>query len=182
MVFFFLIPSDSAAAWKFSRAAHDRLRDLAFPRLNLLSWYILMVGGCLTVFAAIFGGVDTGWTFYTVLQQHVLEFLGAGDCWVGIFITGFSSISDRAELHRDDSHHVGAPGHDVVSPAAVHLVALRRQPDHGSGHAGGSGDAFCRWARERLLHIGIFDPKAGRRSQCCSSIYSGSTPTRPSTS
>jgi len=36
-----------------------------FPRINLLSWYILMVGGSLTVFAAIFGGIDTGWTFYT---------------------------------------------------------------------------------------------------------------------
>ena len=40
-------------------------RDLAFPILNLLSWYIYMIGGSIALWILIFGGVDTGWTFYT---------------------------------------------------------------------------------------------------------------------
>src|SRR5215213_3081187 len=65
MVFFFLIPSIPATLGNFLVPIMIGARDLAFPRLNLLSWYIFMVGGAMTVFAAIFGGIDTGWTFYT---------------------------------------------------------------------------------------------------------------------
>src|SRR5271165_1735954 len=91
MVFFFLIPSIPATLGNFLVPLMIGARDLAFPRLNLLSWYILMVGGCMTVFAAIFGGVDTGWTFYTPYSSTY------SNSWVlvtavGIFITGFSSI------------------------------------------------------------------------------------------
>src|SRR5262249_52557630 len=91
MVFFFLIPSIPATLGNFLVPLMVGARDLAFPRLNLASWYIYMVGGCLTVFAAIFGGVDTGWTFYTPYSSTY------SNTWVtvtavGIFITGFSSI------------------------------------------------------------------------------------------
>src|SRR3977135_1139366 len=65
MVFFFLIPSIPATLGNFLVPLMIGARDLAFPRLNLASWYIFIVGGCFTVFAAIFGGIDTGWTFYT---------------------------------------------------------------------------------------------------------------------
>jgi cytochrome c oxidase subunit 1 len=66
-------------------------RDLAFPRLNLLSWYIFMLGGLFTLVVVVAGGVDTGWTFYTPYSStyantHVI--LTA----LGVFITGFSSI------------------------------------------------------------------------------------------
>src|SRR6185503_9840163 len=66
-------------------------KDLAFPRINLLSWYIYVLGGIFTIVAAVTGGVDTGWTFYapystSASNSHVIL---AG---VGIFITGFSSI------------------------------------------------------------------------------------------
>src|SRR5438309_8653499 len=91
MVFFFLIPSIPATLGNFLVPLMIGARDLAFPRLNLLSWYILMVGGCFTVFAAIFGGVDTGWTFYTPYSStysNTWVFVTA----VGIFITGYSSI------------------------------------------------------------------------------------------
>jgi cytochrome c oxidase subunit 1 len=48
-------------------------KDLAFPRLNLASWYVFIIGGIFTLAAMIIGGVDTGWTFYTPLQQRLLE-------------------------------------------------------------------------------------------------------------
>jgi cytochrome c oxidase subunit 1 len=66
-------------------------RDLAFPRLNLASWYLYTIGAVFTLYAMISGGVDTGWTFYTPYSSrtsatHVIPTA------LGIFITGFSSI------------------------------------------------------------------------------------------
>ena len=91
MVFFFLIPSIPAMLGNFLIPIMIGAKDLAFPRINLLSWYIYVLGGLFTITAAITGGVDTGWTFYapystTASNSHVIT---AG---VGIFITGFSSI------------------------------------------------------------------------------------------
>src|ERR671935_2270085 len=64
MVFFFLIPSIPAILGNFLIPMMIGAKDLAFPKLNLLSWYIYMLGGVLTFSALLFGGVDTGWTFY----------------------------------------------------------------------------------------------------------------------
>src|SRR3954463_1546374 len=64
MVFFFLIPSIPATLGNFLLPIMIGARDLAFPRINLLSWYIYMAGGLLTLGAMFMGGVDTGWTFY----------------------------------------------------------------------------------------------------------------------
>src|SRR2546421_12275740 len=91
MVFFFLVPSIPATLGNFLVPMMIGARDLAFPRLNLASWYIFIIGGCFTVFAVIFGGVDTGWTFYTPYSSTY------SNGWVtvtavGIFITGFSSL------------------------------------------------------------------------------------------
>src|SRR5260370_28725094 len=60
MVFFFLVPSIPVTLGNFLVPLMIGARDLAFPRLNLASWSLFMVGGCFSVFAAIFGGVDTG--------------------------------------------------------------------------------------------------------------------------
>src|SRR5271154_7068675 len=65
MVFFFLIPSIPAVLGNFLVPLMVGARDLAFPRLNLLSWYIYVLGGLFTIYAMLAGGVDTGWTFYT---------------------------------------------------------------------------------------------------------------------
>src|SRR5207249_8779863 len=66
-------------------------KDLAFPKLNLLSWYIFMVGGASVLYAMLIGGVDTGWTFYTPFSTSYANtyVILTG---LGIFITGFSSI------------------------------------------------------------------------------------------
>src|ERR671939_1651606 len=65
MVWFFLIPSIPAVLGNFLVPLMIGARDVAFPRLNLLSWYIFMVGAAFTLWSVFNGGVDTGWTFYT---------------------------------------------------------------------------------------------------------------------
>ena len=65
MVFFFLIPSIPAILGNFLIPLMIGAKDLAFPRINLLSWYIYVLGGAFTLYVLLAGGVDTGWTFYT---------------------------------------------------------------------------------------------------------------------
>src|SRR5438105_7790968 len=91
MVFFFLIPSIPAVLGNFLVPMMIGARDLAFPRLNLASWYIFILGGLFTVAAAAAGGVDTGWTFYTPYSS-IYSNTHVALTVVGIFITGFSSI------------------------------------------------------------------------------------------
>ncbi|HEX6144705.1 MAG TPA: cbb3-type cytochrome c oxidase subunit I, partial [Geminicoccaceae bacterium] len=65
MVWFFLIPSIPSVFGNFLIPLMIGARDLAFPKLNLASWYVYVLGGLFTLYALIAGGVDTGWTFYT---------------------------------------------------------------------------------------------------------------------
>jgi cytochrome c oxidase subunit 1 len=65
MIFFFLVPSIPATLGNFLMPMMIGARDLAFPKINLLSWYLLVVGGLFATYAMVAGGVDTGWTFYT---------------------------------------------------------------------------------------------------------------------
>src|SRR5688500_7216401 len=65
MFFFFLIPSIPATLGNFLIPMMIGAKDLAFPRINLLSWYIYLLGGLVTIYSLLAGGVDTGWTFYT---------------------------------------------------------------------------------------------------------------------
>src|SRR5215510_5253408 len=91
MVFFFLIPSIPTILGNFLLPIMIGAKDLAFPRINLLSWYIYALGGIFTLIAIAAGGVDTGWTFYAPYSTNYANgnVLLAG---IGIFITGFSSI------------------------------------------------------------------------------------------
>src|SRR5712672_1122859 len=91
MVFFFLIPSIPATLGNFLVPIMIGARDLAFPRINLLSWYIFMVGGCFTFYALVAGGVDTGWTFYTPFST-ASSTTNVIPVALGVFVTGFSSI------------------------------------------------------------------------------------------
>jgi len=90
-VFFFLIPSIPAVFGNFLIPLMIGAKDLAFPKLNLLSWYIYVLGGVITLYALLAGGLETGWTFYTpystVFAQSNVEFAA-----IGIFVAGFSSI------------------------------------------------------------------------------------------
>jgi cytochrome c oxidase subunit I len=91
MVWFFLIPAVPNVLGNFVLPLMIGARDLAFPRLNLVSWYVFLLGGLFVLGSAIAGGADTGWTFYTpysstFANSHVMAMAA------GIFVSGFSSI------------------------------------------------------------------------------------------
>lgn len=108
MIFFFLLVAIPAILGNFLIPLMVGARDLAFPRLNLLSWYLYMLGGTFAVLGMIFGGVDVGWTFYTPLSsmysngQVTLVIMGA-------FIAGFSSIATAVNFIAT-IHKMRAPG------------------------------------------------------------------------
>jgi len=91
MVWFFLVPSIPAVLGNFLIPLMIGARDVAFPRLNLLSWYLFMIGGIMAVAAIVAGGVDTGWTFYTPYSTTYAN-SAVVPMVAGIFIAGFSSI------------------------------------------------------------------------------------------
>jgi cytochrome c oxidase subunit 1 len=158
MVFFFLIPSIPAVLGNFLVPMMIGARDLAFPRLNLLSWYIFTVGGLFTLTAIVSGGVDTGWTFYTPFSStysnsHVMA------AAVGIFITGFSSILTGLNFIVT-THKMRAPGLTwfrlplfIWSNYATSLIMVLGTPV--------IAITLLLVGAERAFGIGIFDPKLG---------------------
>src|SRR5260370_5607202 len=91
MIFFFLVPSVPAVLGNFVIAIMLGAKGLAFPKINLMSWYLYIFGAFFSLAAMVSGGVDTGWTFYTplstgYLKTHVISMA------VGVIIAGFSSI------------------------------------------------------------------------------------------
>lgn len=108
MVWFFLIPSIPNTLGNFLLPLMIGAPDVAFPRLNLLSWYLNIAGALLTIYALIAGGVDTGWTFYTPYSTmfsntHVLA------AAAGVFLAGFSSIAAGVNFIAT-THMLRAPG------------------------------------------------------------------------
>ncbi|MDB5051855.1 MAG: cytochrome oxidase subunit [Fibrobacteres bacterium] len=91
MVWFFLIPSIPTVLGNFAIPMMLGARDLAFPRLNLISWYLFVGGGTLTLYSLIKGGVDTGWTFYTPYST-LYSNSAVLSTVAGVFVSGFSSI------------------------------------------------------------------------------------------
>jgi cytochrome c oxidase subunit 1 len=158
MVFFFLIPSVPAVLGNFLVPIMIGARDLAFPRLNLLSWYILVIGASFTMYAVINGGLDTGWTFYTPYSTSAsnTQVLAAG---VGIFITGFSSILTGLNF-LVTIHRMRAPGMTwfrlplfVWAQYATSLIMVLGTPV--------LAITVLLLAAERVVGVGIFDPKLG---------------------
>lgn len=158
MIFFFLIPAIPAVLGNFLVPMMIGARDLAFPRINLLSWYIYSIGGLLGMGAVIFGGVDTGWTFYTPYSSTysntnvILAALGA-------FVAGFSSILTGLNFIVT-IHKMRAPGLTwsrlplfIWAHYATSIIQILGTPV--------VAIAIVLVALERLFHIGIFDPKLG---------------------
>ncbi len=143
MVFLFLVPSVPATLGNFLMPIMIGAKDLAFPKINLLSWYLYVVGGILTLAALVLGGVDTGWTFTTPLSTHYLNthVLTAA---TAIFVAGFSSIFTGLNFIVT-IHRMRCPGNDVVPSATVLLVKLRGIAADGARHArsGHHADAGC---------------------------------------
>src|SRR5579885_1388430 len=103
MVWFFLIPSIPNTLGNFLIPMMIGARDVAFPKLKLLSWYVFNLGATVTLYAIFRGGVDTGWTFYTPFSTHSSTGYVVASV-TGIFIAGFSSIMTGlnfiATVHR----------------------------------------------------------------------------------
>ena len=158
MVFFFLIPSIPAVLGNFLVPIMIGARDLAFPRLNLASWYIFMTGGTFTLLAIILGGVDTGWTFYTpysTTYANTYVILTA----TGVFITGFSSILTGLNFIVS-IHTMRAPGLTwsrlplfIWAQYATSLINVLGTPV--------LAIAIVLVALERLFRLAIFDPALG---------------------
>jgi cytochrome c oxidase subunit 1 len=158
MVFFFLIPSIPATIGNFILPMMLGARDLAFPKLNLLSWYIFMLGGTLSMIAAVTGGVDTGWTFYTPYSS-VFSNSRVVLTAVGVFITGFSSILTGLNFVIT-IHTMRAPGLTwrrlplfVWSNYAAAIIMLLGTPV--------VAVTILLVAAERIFHLGVFNPALG---------------------
>ena len=108
MVFFVLIPAVPAIIGNFILPLMIGAKDVAFPKINLISWYVFVIGFIFTVSAMIFGGVDTGWTFYVPYSSSAsnTNVLMTG---IGVFITGFSSILTGVNF-MVTIHRMRAPG------------------------------------------------------------------------
>ncbi|HZR26402.1 MAG TPA: cbb3-type cytochrome c oxidase subunit I [Vicinamibacterales bacterium] len=158
MVFFFLIPAIPAVLGNFLVPIMIGAKDLAFPKLNLASWYIYMLGGLFTLYAVVAGGLDTGWTFYTPFST-VASTSNVIPAAVGIFITGFSSILTGLNFIVT-IHRMRAPGMTwfrmplfLWSTYATSLINVLGTPV--------IAITLLLVAAERIFHFGFFDPRVG---------------------
>ena len=158
MIFFFLVPSIPAVLGNFLVPMMIGARDLAFPKLNLLSWYLFMTGGTIVLFSIVSGGLDTGWTFYAPLSTSFLN-TRVTTAAIGIFIAGFSSILTGLNFIVT-IHKMRAPGltwfrmplfiwaiyaTSVIFILATPVIAIN----------------LTLLAVERVFHVGLFDPALG---------------------
>ncbi len=108
MVFLFLLVAIPAVFGNFLLPLMIGARDLAFPRLNLFSWYLYTAAGTLVLLSMVTGGVDAGWTFYTPYSS-LYSNGNISLCLVGVFIGGFSSITTGVNF-LVTTHKMRAPG------------------------------------------------------------------------
>jgi len=158
MVFFFLIPSIPAVLGNFLIPMMVGAKDLAFPRINLISWYIYVIAGILYIHCLVTGGVDTGWTFYPTFSTEFsnTKVIEAG---LAIFVSGFSSILTGLNFVVT-VHRMRAPGMTwsrlplfVWSHYATSIIMLLGTPV--------IAITLVLVVLERALNLGIFDPTRG---------------------
>lgn len=160
MVFMVIIPGIPAFLGNFILPLHLGAKDVAFPRLNLMSWYCLIIGASISLFSLVKGGVDTGWTFYTpysIGEEHA----AGGTIWVvfGAFVMGFSSILTGLNFVAT-THKLRCKGMTffrmplfiwgLYSTAILQILATPVL-----------AITLLLLAMERILGIGIFDPALG---------------------
>ena len=158
MVFLFIVPSIPASLGNFVLPIMLGAKDVAFPRLNLASFYIYIFGAIFVLVAMIMGGVDTGWTFYTPYSIDATKtpVLLMG---VGLFIVGFSSILTGLnfivtihELRAPGMHWFNMPlmiwalyATSIIQVLATPVIAV----------------TLILLLIENLFGVGIFDPAYG---------------------
>ncbi len=158
MVFLFIIPAIPAALGNFFLPLMLGAKDVAFPRLNLLSWYVYVAGGVMAVASIVMGGVETGWTFYTPYSSTTSY--GATTLMIlSVFVLGFSSIFTGINFVVT-VHKLRMPGMGwfdmplfVWATYATAIIQVLATPV--------IGITVLLLAIERVFHIGIFDPALG---------------------
>src|SRR6267378_2963137 len=158
MIFFFLVPSIPAVLGNFLIPLMIGAKDLAFPKLNLLSWYLNIIGGCFVLYSFSTGGLDTGWTFYTPLSS-IYSNSAVTPAIIGIFVNGFSSILTGLNFIVT-IHTMRAPGLTwfrlplfVWSMYATSIIFILATPV--------VAIALSLVALERVFHLGFFNPALG---------------------
>jgi cytochrome c oxidase subunit 1 len=158
MIFFFLIPSIPAVLGNFLVPLMVGAKDLAFPRINLLSWYLYIIAGTIYIICIVTGGVDTGWTFYTPFSTAFsnTKVIEAG---ISIFIAGFSSILTGLNFVVT-IHRMRAPGMTwsrlplfIWAMYATSIIQLLGTPV--------LAITLLLVVFERAFNLGIFDPTRG---------------------
>jgi cytochrome c oxidase subunit 1 len=158
MVFFFLVPAIPAVLGNFLIPLMVGAKDLAFPRINLASWYFYIVGAICAIVAIVYGGVDTGWTFYTPYSSR---YANTAVVWaiLGVFLAGFSSIFTGLNFIVT-VHKMRAPGLTwfrlplfVWSMYATSVIQILGTPV--------VAIALVLVAVERAFNVPIFDPSGG---------------------
>ncbi len=157
LVFMFIIPAVPAILGNMILPLMLGAKDVAFPRLNLLSWYCYMAGATFFLFVLLSGGLDTGWTFYTPYSTSTSTSVAAAT--MGAFILGFSSILTGlnfiATIHMLRPAGMGwfrmplflwaLYATSIIQVLATPVLAI----------------TLMLLAAERILHVGIFDPALG---------------------
>ncbi len=158
MIFFFLIPGIPAVLGNFLIPLMIGAKDLAFPKINLLSWYLYVVGGTFVLYSFLTGGLDTGWTFYTPLSS-VYSNTAVAPAVLGIFINGFSSILTGLNF-LVTIHTMRAPGMTwfrlpmfVWTHYATSIIFILGTPV--------IAITLLLAGMERLFHLGFFNPALG---------------------
>jgi cytochrome c oxidase subunit 1 len=162
MVFLVIIPGIPAALGNFALPIMLGAKDVAFPRLNLLSWYLWMAGASFFILTLVLGGLDTGWTFYIPYAAGADS--GASKtavAWAtfGVFILGFSSILTGLNFIAT-THMLRAPGMSwfrvplfVWGLYATAVIQILATPV--------LAITLLLIIAERVLQVGIFDPALG---------------------
>ncbi|MFH2054838.1 MAG: cytochrome c oxidase subunit I [bacterium] len=157
MIFLFIIPSIPAALGNFVLPLLLGAKDVAFPRLNLASWYVYVFGSLFALYSIISGSVDTGWTFYTPYSTQTQT--AVVSMTLGAFILGFSSIFTGINFIAT-VHRLRAPGMTwfkmplfcwgIYATAIIQVLATPVL-----------GITLLLLILERVVGIGIFDPAMG---------------------
>jgi cytochrome c oxidase subunit I len=157
MVFLVIIPSVPAALGNFLLPLMLGAKDVAFPRLNLLSFWIYSLGACFFLYTLVAGSLDTGWTFYTPYSTHTGTAVISAT--FGAFVLGFSSILTGINF-LVTVHKMRAPGMTwnrlplfvwaIYSTAVIQILATPVL-----------AITLMLLIIERTLNIGIFDPAMG---------------------
>ena len=159
MVFLFVIPGIPSALGNFVVPLQVGAKDVAFPRVNLLSFWLYVAGAVLFVTTLVVGGVDTGWTLYPPYSLESSRGLGILIALTGVFLAGFSSILTGvnfiATIHKLRPPEMGWFDIPLFLWAlyATGIIQIIATPVLGITVALGF--------MERLFHLGLFMPEYG---------------------